>query len=381
MRKIFVFIFLLSLTALWLIGCGSSKKIVPPPTTSNAFAFIQEVGSGTNTFQPMMGTFSTTSGTTTFSEAPAIDKSTNQPIQADIYSIILSADGKMASFDLWGGLDGTSAEWDIWVAPVDGSSNPTQVTSDTNTNILPQFSPDGTKVAFLSDRIIDDAGDTAFVVVTRKLDGTGEQVLALPPGGMYTWAPTYSPDGTKIAVEAYGYDSTNDLYYDGIWVMSATDGSNATMLTNPNANCDCYDSYPSYTADGSKIVFSRGTYNTETSKGSADIYIMNADGTGVTQLTNNGAINFDPLVVNVAGTLKIVFSSNTSNPSDTTDSSFELYSMNMDGTNVTRLTTNTEYDAFCGDEDDSGEAAAQAAVRHGPRSLHAGKHNRWDKVR
>lgn len=369
MRKILLFIFLLSMTAAWMVGCGSSSKhIVPPPAKTSSFAFMQEVGSGSYIFSPMIGTFSTSGGNTTFSAAAALSGSAQQPIEVTFYSIYLSSDATLATLDLFGGLDGTSGQWDIWVAEATGSHNPTQVTNDTNDNEMPQLSPDNTRVAFNSNRVVDESGDLSYVVVTRKIDGTGEQVLALPPGANWTYAPTYSPDGSKIAVEAYGYDSTNDAYYDGIWIMNAADGSSPTMLTNPLANCNCYDETPAYTPDGTKIVFSREATG-DSSTDTEDIYIMNADGTGATQLTKNGAVNFDPLVINVNGVSQILFSSNQSNPTDVTGGSFDLYSMNMDGTGVTRLTTNSQYDAFCGEWYQWGDAAAQVAMRHarGPR--------------
>lgn len=371
MRKVLFFICLLSVTAAWMVGCGSSSNhIVPPPTTkTSSFAFMQEVGSGSGIFTPMVGTFSTTGGTTTFSTSAAISSSTQQPIEVVFDSIYLSTDATLATLDLFGGLDGTSDQMDIWVVQTTGSHLPTQVTNDTNDNYMPQLSSDNTRVAFNSYRVVDGIGDSVPVVVTRKIDGTGEHVLALPPGANWTFSPTYSPDGSKIAAEAYGYDSTNGVYFDGIWVMNAADGSSPTMLTNPLANCNCYDETPAYTPDGTKIVFSRETWNSETSTETEDIYIMNADGTGVTQLTNKGAITFDPMVLSVNGTLQILFSSNQSNPTDTTGGSFDLYSMNMDGTGVTRLTTNSQYDAFCGEWYQWGDAAAQAAMRHakGPR--------------
>ena len=384
MRRLLIFISLLSLTAAWLIGCGSSSKKVVPPTETANFAFMQGAGSGTYLFSPMIGTFSSTDGNTTFSAAAVLDNSTNQPIEAEFYSIFLSADGKMATLDLYGGLDGTSQQWDIWVAPSDGSSNPTQVTNDTNNNELPQLSPDGTRVVFNSVRL-DESGNSVIRVVTRKIDGSNEQVPTLPPGTQWALSPTYSPDGSKIAAGIYGFDSTNQTYFQGIWVMNATDGSNATMLTDPWPTCDCYDWAPAYTPDGSKIVFSRNIYDTTTATFSEDIYIMNADGTGVTQLTGNGALNFDPMVISVAGTSKILFSSNQTNPADTTGDSFDLYSMNLDGTSVTPLTTNSNYDAFCGEWYEWGEtpATARSMTRHGQNSHHrfAAHHNPGHKVR
>ncbi len=70
--------------------------------------------------------------------------------------------------------------------------------------------------------------------------------------------------------------------------------------------------------------------------GNDEIYIMNADGTGQTRLTDNSFTDDNPKL-SVDGS-KIVFNSNR-------DGNSEIYSMNVDGTNQTRLTNNTAEDA------------------------------------
>jgi hypothetical protein len=83
---------------------------------------------------------------------------------------------------------------------------------------------------------------------------------------------TWSPDGAKIA---YWSNHTGD---NEIWVVNA-DGTGATNLTN---NPAAGDANPSWSHDGSKIVFQVGQGGQQT------IWVMNADGSGVTQLTQNG---------------------------------------------------------------------------------------------
>src|SRR5205085_1311417 len=84
-----------------------------------------------------------------------------------------------------------------------------------------------------------------------------------------------------------------------------------------------FDSHPRYSPDGSKIVFQRST------DGQPDIYVMNADGSGVTQLTNNPAYDLAPDWS--PDGKQIIFTS-------WRDASVMVYSMNPDGTNVTKLT-------------------------------------------
>jgi TolB protein len=221
-----------------------------------------------------------------------------------------------------------------------------QVTNDSNYNRTPQFSPDGTKVVFVSMRPGSDSNSHPQVV-TRKVDGTGDTLLPLPDGFVGAWAPTYSPDGSQIAMELWGYDASQN-WYDGIWLMNA-DGSNPQMLTNPSATvgCQCHDQTPSFSADGAKITFSREDWTNPDIRHKEDVYIMNADGTDATRLTDGTGANFDPMMLTIAGLgERILFSSNRDNTSATGGDGFELYSMKVDGTGLTRLTNNALYDSF-----------------------------------
>jgi tricorn protease-like protein len=78
------------------------------------------------------------------------------------------------------------------------------------------------------------------------------------------------------------FDSDRDGN-DEIYVMNA-DGSNQTRLTDNSAS----DSSPSCSTDGSKIVF------VSTRDGNAEIYVMNSDGSNPTRLTDSSGLDFDP---------------------------------------------------------------------------------------
>ena len=73
-------------------------------------------------------------------------------------------------------------------------------------------------------------------------------------------------------------------HYD-IYVMNA-DGSGGTYLTNNSA----VNREPAWSPDGSKIAFS----SLHDSPGIYDIYVMNVDGSGGTYLTNNRGVNREP---------------------------------------------------------------------------------------
>jgi Tol biopolymer transport system component len=196
-------------------------------------------------------------------------------------------------------------------------------------------------VVFVSNRP-STGGNFSLQLVTRNIDGTGDQVLTLPMLYEGLWAPTYSPDGSKIAMEMWGVDTSN-TWYDGIWVSNA-DGSNPQMLTNPaTADCNCHDQTPAFSPDGSQITFSRQDWTS----GQEDVYIMNADGSAATKLAATTGNSFEPMALNIAGVGdRILFSSNRDNVDATGGTGYELYSMTLDGNSLTRLTNNNLYDSF-----------------------------------
>jgi Tol biopolymer transport system component len=120
------------------------------------------------------------------------------------------------------------------------------------------------------------------------------------------------------AQEKVAFVSTRDGNSE-IYVMNA-DGTNQTRLTNNPAD----DQNPSMSPDSTKIAFTSnrdGAYY--------QIYLMNADGTNLTRLTNHPAMDLSPSFGSDGS--KIVFSSRLDGNSD-------LYVMNADGTNQIRLT-------------------------------------------
>jgi Tol biopolymer transport system component len=284
---------------------------------------------------------------------------------ADFGSLYLSKAADKVTFDLW---DPTLAQWDIYVASTDGSTL-TQITNDLYEDSYPQLSWDGGRVVFTSRRD-PGTGVTDMVVVRSATNPLAmEQVLPMPLGASAVWDPTFSPDGTKIALEAYGYNDV-DGWFDGLVLMNA-DGSNAQLLTNPYASCECWDGFPAFTSDGRQIVFTGGTTTADASY--VDVYIMNADGTGTpVQLTDGVGFNADPLLIQPRGLAeKIVFESNRDNLNATATTGYELYSMNLDGTGLTRLTINGLFDGFTQEwfQSQATAAEARAAVRnrHGHR--------------
>ena len=111
------------------------------------------------------------------------------------------------------------------------------------------------------------------------------------------------------------------------------DGTAVAQLTTSLGN----DSWPAWKPDGTRLAFQ--SYRTLTPVGGkpqADIFVINVDGTGETQLTTDTTNEAQPAWS--PDSLKIAFHSDRAG-------NFALFVMNADGTNATQLT-----DASVGDE-------------------------------
>lgn len=140
--------------------------------------------------------------------------------------------------------------------------------------------------------------------------------------GGFQLMPTPSPTPTSqpSASGRIAFYSSEEIY-----VVNA-DGSSLSRLTD---NADA-DRYPSWSPDGSKIAFASGRDD-----GNLQIYVMNADGSMQSRLTNNSAYDVRP-TWSPDGT-KLAFGSSR-------DGGSEIYVMNADGSNQTRLTNNASQD-------------------------------------
>jgi TolB protein len=120
----------------------------------------------------------------------------------------------------------------ILIMSADGSSLTNISGPDNRSDCLPDWSPDGTMIAF------DSNG-----VWTMNTDGTGRQEVV----DAGAW-PSWSPDGTMIAYERGGRRQSD------IFVVGA-DGSNVTRLTDTPKR---FENTPAFSPDSTLVAFSRG---------------------------------------------------------------------------------------------------------------------------
>jgi Tol biopolymer transport system component len=204
----------------------------------------------------------------------------------------------------------------IYLMNPDGSEQ-TRITDNQASDSEPSWSPDGTQIAFVSTR---DGGGGTGEIYSMSADGSNQTRLTNHSG--FDFAPAWSPDGTRIAFVRSTLNGS-ELNYD-IYVMDA-DGSNQTRLTTDAAT----DLDPAWSPDSEQITFrSNRTINYE-------IYLMDADGSDQAALTGNGRNNCGP-AWSPDGT-RIAFSSNIGAQSD-------IFLINVDGSNVMRLSDDTALD-------------------------------------
>ncbi|MDB5842391.1 MAG: tolB [Herminiimonas sp.] len=199
---------------------------------------------------------------------PQFTRVTGHKIADDIYEKLIGARGAFATRIAY--VTKAGNEYRLEVADSDGEG--VNVALRSNEPIIsPAWSPDGTKVAYVS---FESKKPVVYVqdLVTRQ------RIQVANFKGSNS-APSWAPDGSKIAI-ALARDGLTQVY-----VVNA-DGSNLRRLTNT----DGIDTEPQFSADGQSIYF------TSDRSGGPQIYRMSASGGAAQRVTFNGTYSISPRV-------------------------------------------------------------------------------------
>lgn len=242
------------------------------------------------------------------------------------FSPTWSPDGTRVAFRYWLDMEGSGyGGTDVYVVNVDGSglTNLTHSSGDSS-YLSPAWSPDGTQIALSVN------GEGIFV-----MNPDGSNLRNLSPGqtGEY---PAWAPDGARIAFACFSGGNFE------IFVMNA-DGSGPLNITRS----PWYDMYPAWSPDGSKIMFSTDRSPSATPQvGSGtfkqkQIYIINPDGSGLVNLTNDPGVEDGFAAWTPAGQIAYLEMVNPDSPPQP-----ELWMMNADGSGKRRLAADVAFVAW-----------------------------------
>ena len=215
-------------------------------------------------------------------------------IADDVYEKLTGARGVFSTRIAYVKENRAGREYQLVVADADGEGE--QVAAHGKEPIIsPAWSPDGTKVAYVSFELRKP------VIYVQNLV-TGQRTVISNEKGSNS-APAWSPDGSKLALALSKTGNTQ------IFIVNA-DGSGMRRLSNSNG----IDTEPQFSADGQSVYF------TSDRSGGPQIYKMGVGGGQATRVTFKGNYNISPRVASDGKTLAWI---------SQRDGGFSLYAMDL----------------------------------------------------
>ena len=171
----------------------------------------------------------------------------------------------------------------IFLVRPDGSDDHEILLGVEGRRLHPDFSRDGRMLAFDQD---DGGTDQVYV---SSATGTRPRVVApCPPAScIQRWEPSWSPDGTRLAIAT---TMPAALWRMGIAIIDVKTG--VITRIEEHASAEGQDHFPRWSPDGTHLVFWRGDADGE--RGDTAVFTVGVDGTGLKQLTDTALVAGDP---------------------------------------------------------------------------------------
>lgn len=194
----------------------------------------------------------------------------------------------------------------LYIVTADGSMMGNRYVGDANVR-YPHWSPDGTRITYDSQR-----GGGTYQIYICELSRGVENCESWGPHGEF---PAWSPQSDRIVYRnCDGGECTL-----GIVNVSGSDWNHGSKTRIPNTGDDLF---PVWSPDGSQIAFAR-----KLSESNYDIYVINVDGSGLKQLTDDPALDVLPAWTPDG---RLLFRSSR-------DDKWSIYVVNRDGTELKKI--------------------------------------------
>jgi imidazolonepropionase-like amidohydrolase/Tol biopolymer transport system component len=177
-------------------------------------------------------------------EAPKGATIKQVPIKTDEgtwMDVDVSPDGQTIAFTLLG---------DIYTMPITGGT-PKRIADGLAWDVQPRFSPDGSRIAFTSDR---GGGDNIWVMNT---DGSDKRQVTKEDFRLLN-QPTWSPDGRFIAAKKH-FTTERSAGTGEIWLYHVSGGGGVQVVERANERLQKELGEPVFAPDGSAIYYTRNT--------------------------------------------------------------------------------------------------------------------------